>query len=266
MIEILLISKIVVSVVSVVGLSLIAEHFSSRVAGILAGYPLGTAISLFYIGLEQGKEFAGEGALFTLATFSVSIVMFYVYQRAAERILSNTIIISSAIAIGTFMILASLLSILPINLFSALAITIFSIFFFGRRLRHLANVTVKKRIKITHNVLFVRALSAAALVIIITGLADMIGPHWSGILSAFPITAFPFMLIMHYSYGVEQVNTIAKNYPYGLGALVVYVVTVMFSYPVIGIVLGTILSFATATVYLVSFIFLTSAQVKHWRS
>ncbi|MGS0468573.1 hypothetical protein ACU8V3_16690 [Cobetia marina] len=44
--------KLLISVAVVIGLSLIAERLSTRMAGLLSGYPLGTAITLGFIGVE----------------------------------------------------------------------------------------------------------------------------------------------------------------------------------------------------------------------
>ena len=51
--------KIALSIGMVVGLSLIAERSGPRVAGILAGYPLGIALALFFIGYETQSGTAG---------------------------------------------------------------------------------------------------------------------------------------------------------------------------------------------------------------
>lgn len=58
----LLLAKIATAIIAVVGLSLVAERVSPRVAGILSGYPLGTAIALFFIGIELGEPFAAASA------------------------------------------------------------------------------------------------------------------------------------------------------------------------------------------------------------
>lgn len=257
MFELLLISKLIVSIAAVIGLSLIAEHLSPRIAGIMAGYPLGTAIALFFIGIEQGKGFAAQGAVYTLAGFSLAIVLFYVYHWVCLRVKTHTVLIASLISVCAFLILSALLRQLPLNLPIALAITVFCIFFFGRQFRHYVNTQVGKRVQLTRWVLLIRALAAAAIVILVTGLAAIIGAEGSGLLSAFPITAFPFVIIIHLTYGVDHVNTIIKNYPYGLGSLVVYVITVMFTYPQFGVGWGTLMAFGTATVYLLFFIWLT---------
>ena len=58
--------KIGVAVFMVVGLSLIAEKVSTRFAGLVSGFPLGAAISLFFIGYEIEPSFAARSALFTI--------------------------------------------------------------------------------------------------------------------------------------------------------------------------------------------------------
>jgi uncharacterized membrane protein (GlpM family) len=65
--------KVSVSILVVVLLSLIAEWASPRIAGIASGYPLGAAISLYFIGLENGSGFAARSALFTAAGLAATI-------------------------------------------------------------------------------------------------------------------------------------------------------------------------------------------------
>ena len=81
-------AKLAISIGIVLGLSLVAERVSTRIAGLLAGYPLGTAIALFFIGLEIAPVFAAESAVFSLATLTSSQVLlqdhrirFWIRQR-----------------------------------------------------------------------------------------------------------------------------------------------------------------------------------------
>ena len=64
LIDLLFLLKLFVSVFVVVGLSLVTEYVSPKVAGILSGYPLGAAIALFFIGLEIGPDFAAQNSVF----------------------------------------------------------------------------------------------------------------------------------------------------------------------------------------------------------
>lgn len=257
MVEILFISKVVVSIIAVVGLSLVAEHVSPRVAGVLSGYPLGTAIALFFIGIENGKEFAAEGAVYTLAGFSSSLVLVYFYYKTSSLANRYIVLFSSISAILAFIFASFTLSLVSFGVVGAFLISVFSIVFFAYKFKNIENVVVGKKVTFTRWVLLFRALAAASIVLLITGLAKTIGPSWAGILSAFPITLFPFLLIIHLTYGKEQVHTIIKNYPFGLGSLLIYAISVSLVYPVYGVGIGTFLSFFFATLYLIIFAFVS---------
>jgi|SRR5680860_682423 len=78
-------AKLVISIGIVLGLSLVAERVSARMAGMLAGYPLGTAIALYFIGLEISPAFATESAVHTLAGFSATLALSAGYLIGARR-------------------------------------------------------------------------------------------------------------------------------------------------------------------------------------
>ncbi|WP_207062547.1 hypothetical protein [Motiliproteus sp. SC1-56] len=248
--ESLLIWKLVVSVGAVLGLALVAEHVSARVAGVLSGYPLGSAIALGFIGIEQGAAFAATAARHTLLGFSASLVLVYCYYLGSRSWERGHLLLGACSAIAGFAAAAFILRPLNLGLAGGVVMTLLMILLFYRLFRAIPNLRIEQRVQLSYGVLLLRALMAAATVILITALAHLIGPAWSGLLSAFPITLFPFLLVLHYSYGRGPVYTVIKNYPLGLGALMCYVVTVTQSYPALGVGWGTAVAFAVATLYL----------------
>jgi hypothetical protein len=128
----------------------------------------------------------------------------------------------------------------------AVAVTIGFAFMF----RHLEDAAIERPIRLTFGVMMLRAVLAAVTIVVITGAAKWIGTRWSGLLAAFPTTLFPLMLIVHFNYGSAAVNTIIKNFPRGLGSLILYALCVSVVYPRWGVYLGTFVSFAVATTYL----------------
>ncbi|WP_210397549.1 hypothetical protein [Motiliproteus sediminis] len=249
--EFLIVWKVLVSIAAVVGLSLVAEHVSPRVAGILSGYPLGSAIALFFIGVEQGAAFAAEAASHTLAGFSASLALAGCYWLGSRSVARGHLPAAAVAGVAGFLAVSALLNSLPLALVSGGVLTVLVIVLCTFWFRGIPNAVVGTRVRFSHGVLLFRALMAAATVLLITGLAEWIGPAWAGLLSAFPITLFPFMLIIHYSYGKPQVYTVIRNYPVGLWALAIYAVTVHFAYASVGVGWGTLLGFAAATIYLV---------------
>ncbi|GAA3928593.1 hypothetical protein [Litoribacillus peritrichatus] len=260
MVEVLFISKILVSILVVVGLSAIAERVSPKVAGILSGYPLGTAISLFFIGIENGVDFATHASVFTLSGLTASLTLVFGYYHAsrvtAHLSLPVSVFISVLASVSVFLSIGFGLSKLPLGLISGFVLCAVAIVVFTLLFRPIQNTLVTAKVRFTRWVLLVRSLAAAGMVLLITGVAEWAGSSLAGILAAFPITLFPFLVIMHLTYGAAQAHTVIKNYPLGIGALITYVISVSFAYPALGIGLGTLVSFGFATLYLMVFYFI----------
>tara|TARA_R110001583_G_scaffold64190_2_gene186783 strand:- start:113 stop:901 length:789 start_codon:yes stop_codon:yes gene_type:complete len=250
--EVLFIAKILVSIGAVVGLSLVAEHVSPRIAGILSGYPLGSAIALFFIGVEQSPEFAAEAAIHTLAGFTASLVLAWAYYAGAVRLKKGHLVAGAMAALLGFLAASALLKQLSLGLLGGTLVTVAAIMFFVKIFSQIENLPIKQRAKFTRGVLVFRAAMAALTIWLITASAAWLGPVWAGLLSAFPITFFPLMLIIHLTYGKSLVFTVIKNYPLGLGALICYVITVSQTYTSLGLMWGTLMAFGVATLYLIA--------------
>jgi hypothetical protein len=70
----------------------------------------------------------------------------------------------------------------------------------------------------------------------------------------------PLLVIVQFTHGTEQVRTIIKNVPTGLQSLLVYVLIVAATYGRWGILRGTLVGYAGATVYL-----LALGYIRRWR-
>ena len=116
--------------------------------------------------------------------------------------------------------------------------------------RQIKNTTIRDRVKLTPGILFLRAILAGFLILIIIATARSVGARWAGLFSAFPSTLFPLILIVHLTYDKTHVHTIIKNFPMGLGSLITYSLCVSIVYPASGIYIGTVISLAAASVYL----------------
>jgi hypothetical protein len=249
----LVIIKVSVTVFVVLGLSLVAERVSPRVAGILSGYPAGIAINLFFFGYEIGPDFAAQSALYTLIGLVATQAFVYFYYRASAGSRAFGIVGAAACAFAGYLVVVWLIRQFPLALLPALFIATCSIFVFRYLFRRVPNHGIDQRVQITPAVLTARACAAAAIVLLITGLAHAVGPAYAGLFAAFPSTLFPIMIILHATYGAPTVHTLVKNFPLGLGSLIIYATLAWATYGGMGIVQGTIVSFAGATIYLIGY-------------
>ena len=245
--------KLAVTVTVVLLLSLVAERVSPRVAGILSGYPLGAAIALFFIGLENSPEFASRSAVYTMMGLVATQSFVYFYFRASLFFKRFSILGSCVFAIAGYFVVIWLLHFIRPDKILAVSIPVASVFLFVYLFKEVKNATIQNKITLTPKILFFRAFLAAFILLIITGTAKFVGPGWAGLFSAFPITLLPLILIVHLTYDKEHVHTIIKNFPLGLGSLIIYSLCVSIAYPINGIYAGTLISFAAATAYLFVF-------------
>ena len=263
--------KVLVSVAIVLALSMIAERVSPKVAGMLSGYPLGTAIALFFIGYEINLDFAAESAVYTLAGFASTLMLSTGYLLGCRPVINppseaesqaspadktqpavswQIIGLASLCGITLFLISGYLIQMLSLNLLTAACLPAAAILLCLWGYRHIPETQVARKAPMSFMVLIFRALVAAGIVLVITGLAHVVPASIAGILAAFPVSMFPFLVLMHRSYGSGKAATIIKHYPTGLGSLMVYATSVAWCYPALGLLWGTVLSFALATVYL----------------
>jgi len=247
--------KVSVSILVVVLLSLIAERAGPRIAGIASGYPLGAAISLYFIGLEIGPGFAAQSALFTAAGLAATVAFVGGYLlgiRFAEghhRLPSLAFSILPGIA--AYGLVAWLLSFMPINWASAPLIAITSMALAAWVFRRIPDAKIQQRIHLGFSVALLRAAFAALVILAITTVAGVVGPRWAGLFSAFPITMLPLLAIIQFTYQPAHVRTIIKNVPRGLGSLLIYAMVVFASYKGLGLAWGTLIGYLAATLYLI---------------
>jgi uncharacterized membrane protein (GlpM family) len=262
----LLLVKILTATLIVVTLSVVAEKASPRVSGLLAGYPLGAAIALFFYGLELGPRFAADAAVYTLPGLIATQSFVYAYYHLSLRMRRWSAhcsgLFSSLGAIATFLLVAHLFSYLPDLPFLVVVLAVLSMGLFIFLLRKLPDTTIGRPVRLGFNVLLLRALFSAGLIVAITAAAKVVGERWAGLLSGFPITLYPFILIIHLTYRPSHVHTIIKNFPRGMGALVLYSIGVYLLYPRMGIWLGTVAAFGVAALYLLAILHRSRAAVR----
>jgi uncharacterized membrane protein (GlpM family) len=261
-----LLIKIGAAVLMVVLLTVLAEVASPRFAGILSGYPLGAAISLFFMGHDISPEFAAQSALYTSVGLVATQVFAYFYYRFSllSKGLHKSLQIpcSSLGGVAGYFVAALLLRLLDVDAVMAVMLPAVAILFFIYLFRDVENARIEKRANSGLPSLMVKAAAAGGVIVFITSVAGTVGAGWAGLFTAFPITILPSVVIIHATYDPEHARAFLKNVPKGLGSIIVYAMALRFFYPSHGIYLGTVLSYVFATVYLVAVQLKESSHLK----
>lgn len=255
-------AKLVISVGIVLGLSMVAERLSARMAGLLAGYPLGTAIALFFIGLEISPGFAAESAVHTLAGFTATLALCGGYLLGARREGLPGVLGGTALGILTWLLVNLVLTQIDFNRVTGTLTTLVAIGLFIRLYRRVPDVVTGARGSVSWPALALRAGLAATIIFVITGLAHVLPAAWAGVMAAFPFTMYPLLVILHLTHGRAPMATVVKHFPAGLGSLLCYTLSVSLTYDRLGLALGTLTGFGVATLWLLGWM---RAQV-WWRA
>ncbi len=242
--------KIITTVFFVFCLTWIAEKIDIKLAGVLSGMPLGALLVFTFIGLEVGENFVSKSAIYAIpavsSTLSFSLVYFFISQKA----LKFNPILSTIGGITAYFLVALILRNLNFNIFSGLTIAILSILIANHLLRRVLDKRILYPVPINLTQLILRTIISASTVIGITEFSLFLGPEWSGLLVAFPITLLPFFIIIHISYGYQYVHTIIQNLPLGLGGLTTFLVAISLSINNFGTIFGITFSLTMSIGYL----------------
>lgn len=245
MLELILL-KLVITVAVVLVLSIIAERVNPGLAGMIAGYPTSTAILLFFFGLELGTDFASQSAHFNLTGLLAALALFFTYFIILQRLKSAHPLIPSVAAFLSYLAVAYALHFIQLDLLGSFLLSFVVIVSLNLVVRSSPGPRILKPVTLNPPLFFTRALLAALILVGITEIAQSIGPEWAGLLSAFPTTVFPLILILHLTYPKEHAQSFIRNLPRGYIALVFYGLAVALAYPVYGVYAGTAIAFLIA--------------------
>ncbi len=244
--------KLAVTMVAVVGLSLVAERLSTRLAGVLAGFPHGIAIVLYFIGVEQGVDFATRAAGFATAGLGANVVLAFTYARLSTRTGTGwlAVLATGFGAVCAFLVVAGGLHLIAPGPVLAVVLALGMITTVRYLLKGEEESEGLKRPKPRPGELLVRAGLAGAIVVLITGLAAMVGPGWAGLFAGFPVVTFPLLLILHARHGPAPVCAVVRHYPFGILSLLVFTVTVHWAFRAYGMDAGLAIGLAASVAYL----------------
>lgn len=196
----------------VIGLiTVVSRKWGYKVGGLIASMPwIAGPILLFFI-LEQGKAF-GIRSVPGILTGIISLISFcYCYARLSKRFNWLVTILTSYLV---YVLIALLFDLFKFNLFVIYGITlacvVIALYFFPVPAAHQPQA---KRLPFD---MLIRMVVATLFVILITGLATVLGPTWSGILTPFPIITSILAIFTHYLQGNNATVTVLRGLVSGL--------------------------------------------------
>jgi hypothetical protein len=249
-----IILKILLSAGMVVAITLTAERVSVRLAGVMVGFPLGAGLTLFFLGLEQGPVFAAESALWSIQGILATLGFCWCYRMTAVKLSSTSRMVSLSCScfagLAGYFVMAATVRMMPANVVLRTCGVLLLLLPSAIAFRKSAPEKIRAKVAVTCSMLMVRAVFASLVILTVTGLAAFVGPAWSGLLAAFPTVILPSVMILHFNYGGKSVPSFFRDTPLAIPAIIVFSLSVHWTFPHLGLIGGTILSYGAALVYL----------------
>jgi hypothetical protein len=189
--------KVVVTPVLIGGASLAGRRFGHHVGGWLVALPMTSGPVAFFLAVDQGVSFAAGAAIGMLAATLSQVAFALAYSRGSTRGATR------AFLTGTAAFAASTLGLSFLH-WSAWAT--FALVLCGLGVGFIATRRETPEPSANRNELPrwdipVRMVAATLVVVTITSLAPVLGPHLSGLLAPFPVFAAVLAVFTHHSHG-----------------------------------------------------------------
>jgi hypothetical protein len=250
----------------VVIVSYAADRFGPKISGYLSAFPSASATSLIIIALIHGTSFASKASLSTL--FGLVAVYFFIFSvyygsirfggnRAIRKIIFT---FAFAFIIYGMAVSGYLLFVNEGTIYNFIPLIIGFII-----ARFVLRGAKGESLDDIYRGRFVEYLARAGLgggfVVFATVMADLFGPLYGGIFSAFPSTIASILIILALTHSEPFLIKTIKYVGTALIATGAYTIGVWYTYPIYGILVGTLISYFMYTTVM-AFIRILDKKIK----
>jgi hypothetical protein len=221
----LLAVKVLLAPCFVVGASLVARRFGSRIGGLIGGLPVVAGPILLVYALAHGRVFAAGAAAGTLLGLVSLIAFVVVYGRLAGRVFWAASMLAGWLA---FAVATAAFSALSLPLGGALGLVAAALLI-GLACLPRPGPDVREHDAPPAWDLPVRGLCALTLVLVLTAVSGWLGPQLSGLLAPFPIITTVLATFTHAQRGNDELLRLLRGLVGGFGAFALFCFTLALS-------------------------------------
>jgi len=163
-------------------ISFAGRRWGPGVAGWLGGFPSLTGPVLFFLALERGPEFTVQAAVLSLSAVFSAVSFGIAYSWACMRLPWYGALLC---AYAAWTAAVNLLVHLPLTAAWSLGIALLTLFVAPRIFPRAHGQWGRQPLPAQE--LLLRMAAGAAMVLAVTGMAEALGPAWTGLFAAFPV-------------------------------------------------------------------------------
>jgi len=226
-----------------------AEKSGSKLGGLFANLPSNILITLIFISISQGNFFVKQ----MVPAIPIGMLIDAIFLVVFIVLLRFSLFMAILGSLGTWLILAIIANMvtLPslwVNILLYFIVTLFAFAYVESVLKTRSEPKSGKRYTVFQ--MAMRALLAGAIVGGVVLISGFVPPYLTGIVSTFPAVLFSSMVILVINQGPDFARATGKVMILSSTNIVVYALGIYYSYPVLGIVAGTVVSFLLAFLWI----------------
>jgi hypothetical protein len=190
---VLLLLKLLLVPALVASVTMASRRWGLRVGGVLTALPMVAGPTLVFYAIEQGDAFAASAARTAMLGIAATAAFCVAYARSAA---SFNWVASLAIGWTAVAAVASVVYRLPdLRGFGELAIAVTALLVARRLVPARSSMPLEGAAPRWD--LPLRMIASAAAVVVFTGIASLLGPRLSGVVSAFPVVTMILVVFIH---------------------------------------------------------------------
>jgi hypothetical protein len=243
------ISKVIISFfvagIWITAATFLAERLGTKIGGLITNLPSNILISLIFIALVNDIDFVVKSIPAIPIGMTIDTLFLFVYILLLPLGLFRSTLISLLIwFLLAFFAIQIKIDNLVINIVIYIVITYFIFLITHKFLKLPAKKKSDK--SYTINQLVLRAVFAGGLVASVVFISNFFNAYIVGIFSSFPAVLLSTMIILVLNQNISFARATGKILILSSSNIVVYSLVVYLTYPTLGIVIGTIISFLCA--------------------
>jgi hypothetical protein len=207
------------------------RRFGHHVGGWVVGLPLTSGPVAFFLATDQGASFAAAAAVGMLAGTISQVAFAFAYRTLAHRGATSAFLLGAC----AFAAATVVLSFLHWGAAATFAVVCAILIVASMAAARTAPGPLSEPRQPPRWDIPARMLAATTVVLLITGLAPVLGPHVAGLLSPFPVFGAVLALFAHQTHGPSGASQVLSGLLLGLFAPAVFFVALALALPSVGL-------------------------------
>ncbi|WP_455925743.1 hypothetical protein [Pseudomonas putida] len=199
--------KLCITPMLMLGISLAGNRWGTRLAGLLSGLPVTSALVMLFLSLEQGPGFALGAVPGALAGLAAVQATYLFYVMVTGRLSVPVGCIAALAVYGATALSMSQAGSLALSITMTLVLLTAIIIVTAK----FSRATAAPLVQVPRWVIPLRMATATLLLLAITASAEWLGPVASGMLAPIPVIAWPLAVFAHVQGGAQEMGRIVRG-------------------------------------------------------